>query len=515
MPSLRRAPTSPASRWAGRRISAGRALGGEVRFGGAKITNVLLFRSAGEHRSEFDGEAGFHGIEVGGQASFNGARFGGVVRFDGAKITGDLFFRPAGQHRAEFEGKAGFPGIEVSGQADFSGARFGREVRFDGAKITGGLFFRPEEGHRAEFEGEAGFHGIKVGGQAGFNGARFRRKVRFDQAKITGSLFFRPAGEHGAEFEGEAGFHGIEVSGQANFTGVRFGGSAYFEGATFSGNVLFDGASFTGSVASFLSASFSLAALFAGTRFACTVDFDHANFHQQVYFSGTIFDGNLSLREARFRTLSFAHEGEVTIFAADVRVDLRGCTYSFIEISDWRELMKRMEAPASQPWGQLIRALRAAGEERAAREAYYEWRISAGARIHYSEHKLRYLWDRFQRHVAGYGVRSGPLFLWAGVILALGAVVFAMPGALLPAKDFPAELSAELEAAHSWYAALPQGLAASVRLFVPVEVYVGRHWEPAPGGYSVWAVIMTLFGWILIPVAVASFTGLLRREPAP
>ncbi len=389
-------------------------------------------------------------------------------------------------------------------------------MRFDGAKITGGLFFRPEEEHRAEFAGEAGFHGMEVGGEADFSGARFGREVRFDGAKVTGDLFFRPEGEHRAEFDGEAGFLGIEVGGQASFSGARFGGPAYFEGASFSSDVFFNGAFFTGSVASFLSASFSLVARFPGTRFACPVAFDHAHFRQQVYFSGTIFDGDLSLRKARFSTLSFAHEGQAATFAADV--DLRGCTYSFIEfieIDDWRELMERMEPPASQPWGQLIRALRAAGEERAAREAYYEWRMSAGARIHYKEQKLRYLVDRFERHVAGYGVRSGPLFLWAGVILALGAVVFAMPGALLPAKDFPAELSAELELADSGYVAPLRGLAASVRLFVPVEVSVGRHWEPAPGFYSGCAAVLTLLGWILIPVAVASFTGLLRREPAP
>ena len=415
-----------------------------MRFDGAKFTGDLFFRLAGEHRAEFKGEAGFHGMEVGGQAGFNGARFGGEVRFDRAKITGGLFFDPEERCRAEFKGEAGFHAMEVGGQASFNGARFGGEVRFDRAKITGSLLFRPKGEHQAEFAREAGFLGMEVGGQAEFSGACFRGKVHFDRAKITGSLFFRPEGEHQAEFAREAGFLGIEVGGQADFSGARFGGPAYFEGATFSGDVFFNGASFTGSVASFLRASFSLGALFAGTQFACTVAFDHAHFRQQVYFSRTIFDGDLSLREARFRTLSFTHEGQAATFADDVRVDLRGCTYN--EISDWRELMKRMEAPASQPWGQLIRALRAVGEERAAREAYYEWRISAGARIHYSEHKLRYLWDRFQRHVAGYGVRSGPLFLWAGVILALGAVVFAMPGALLPAKDFPAELSAELEA---------------------------------------------------------------------
>jgi hypothetical protein len=97
------------------------------------------------------------------------------------------------------------------------------------------------------------------------------------------------------------------------------------------------------------------------------------------------------------------------------------------------------------------------------------------------------------------------------LLLAVGTGVFSEPGAIQPRKEYREELANGLPQQGS--PQIPDAAAVSFRLFVPVEVYIGRRWEPAHGFASLYAGFHTLMGWILIPVVIASLTGLLRREP--
>ena len=63
----------------------------------------------------------------------------------------------------------------------------------------------------------------------------------------------------------------------------------------------------------------------------------------------------------------------------------------------------------------------------------------------------------------------------------------------------------------------------SVTYFLPVDVPVGACWEPTRdpavhiGGtqisFLLWATLLRLAGWIVIPLGVAALGGMLRRDP--
>jgi len=58
-----------------------------------------------------------------------------------------------------------------------------------------------------------------------------------------------------------------------------------------------------------------------------------------------------------------------------------------------------------------------------------------------------------------------------------------------------------------------EAFGVSLKLFLPVKIHVGNQWESTPGLYSTYATLHTLLGWIFIPVAIASITGVMRRDP--
>jgi uncharacterized protein YjbI with pentapeptide repeats len=544
------------ARFHGVKVSGAADFGGarfehRAAFDGAEIGGAFFFRPTAEHRVEFGGEARFLGVKVSGEANFSGARFEQKVAFDGAEIEGSLFFHPQGEQRVEFGGEARFHGVKVGGQAAFNGARFEHRAAFDGAEIGGDFFFSPEGKHRVEFGGEARFHGVKVGGQAVFSGARFKQEVSFQSATVEGEagfvgvefqkavsfqraefkagLYFAQPQNPPTTFSGKASFHGIKVGGQAAFNWVRFEEEAAFEGAVFSGVTFFHGASFSDLV-SFATARFQLAAEFQGAQFQGPADFDYARFEQEAHFAGAKFGGQLKLRDTHMTTLSFleGHEEKekkkkVAVFHPGFKVDLLGCAYDRLEIDGWRKLMDRQSEFNPRPWSQLEKTLRAAGHKAEADDVYYDRREREGKQIRFRKRPGRSLLDFIEQNVAGYGVRNRLVLAWIALSLVAFTWVFQHPGAIVrkqtdtkPAAESVSTVSPAPKnpaAAETPPVQLRWGdaLAFSLKTFLPIEIPVARDWEPRPGWYSAWAAVLNLLGWILIPVALATVTGWMRR----
>ncbi len=361
-----------------------------------------------------------------------------------------------------------------------------------------------------------------MGGQADFSGARFEKEVAFDGAEIGGDFFFRPAEKQRVQFGGEASFHGVKVGGQASFSRAQFEEKAFLEGAVFSGRPFFQEAEFS-APASFVNARFQLAAEFQDAQFQGPADFDYARFEQEAHFAGAKFGDQLRLRDARMTTLSFLEAGKSAYFDEKFKVDLLGCAYDRLEIDGWRKLMNRQSEFNPRPWSHLEKVLRAAGHKAEADDVYYDRREREGKQIRFRKRPGRSLLDFIEQNVAGYGVRNRLVLAWIALSLVAFTWAFQHPGAVVrkqadtkPAADsvsavYPAPQNPAAAETPPVRLRWDDAFAFSLKTFLPVEIPVARDWEPRPGWYSAWAAVLNLLGWILIPVALATVTGWMRR----
>jgi hypothetical protein len=116
--------------------------------------------------------------------------------------------------------------------------------------------------------------------------------------------------------------------------------------------------------------------------------------------------------------------------------------------------------------------------------------------------------------LGNFGVRPYRLGVYALILIAASTWQFTKPNAVLPKKDSGCE-------AHKLSGA--EALGVSVTYFLPVDVPMGACWEPTRnpaiqiGGnqitFLVWASLLRLTGWIVVPLGVAAVGGLLRRDP--
>ena len=306
-------------------------IGGEAAFHGAVFTQKVSFNSAriDQHAlfpaAIFEGEANFSGLHVGGVADFGamrispeavvpGAVFKEKVTFNSAKIEHHAFFRKQPQLNtpaAIFEGEADFGRIQIGGQADFQGAVFQKNASFAAAKIDQDALFRA-----TTFEGEAVFAGIHIGGQAGFEGAVFKneeKKANFNSAKIDQHAFFRGRLEQNlpaAIFEGEADFAAMHVGGAADFRGAVFKKKASFDSAKIDQHALLPTAGFKGE-ADFRAMHIGGKADFQGAVFEQNVRFNSVQVHRGASFEDVIvheeanFDGGHFAALANFGSTKF------------------------------------------------------------------------------------------------------------------------------------------------------------------------------------------------------------------
>ena len=300
----------------------------------------------------------------------------------------------------------------------------------------------------------------------------------------------------------------------------------------FSGGPFFRNVEFSGPV-SFAAARFHLAAEFQSARFTGPADFRYARFEQEVHFAGAQFHNELSLRDAHMTTLSFLEEHKqeetetkkVAVFHPDFEVDLLGCVYDRLEIGPWHRLMDRQNKNVfhPRPWSHLEKVLRVAGAEAEANDIYYDRREREGKETPFRKRPDRWPLDFIEKIVAGYGVRNRRVLGWITLILVVFTVLFHQPGAVVrkqPDAKPAAEKVRTVPAAtpNPTTAEAPpvqlgwdEAFAFSLKTFLPINIPVARDWEPRPGGYSAGTTVLIFLGWILIPVALATLTGWMRR----
>src|SRR5207247_3060974 len=252
------------------------------------------------------------------------------------------------------------------------------------------------------------FHGTKfgVGAKPSFRGTKFLEGAFFQAAR-----FEDPAEFNAVQFSGEARFHGTVFLGSASFAFSVFGDEAHFT----SGEGL------------------------GGVAFHDSTSFEHVQFTRHAGFGDAVFRGDVVLREAYLAVGFFATNGRVgdqEQFQAGI--DLRGCTYERIQV-DWRSFLRRGDGNTRlsqfdrQPYDQLKKMFRAAGEDRTADEVYLERRRVT--RIQLSQtRRLSWLRDWIYWQSLNYGVRPYHLIVYAVIALALGTLAFQSPRAIHESK---------------------------------------------------------------------------------
>jgi len=131
------------------------------------------------------------------------------------------------------------------------------------------------------------------------------------------------------------------------------------------------------------------------------------------------------------------------------------------------------------------------------------------------QHLLRGVGDLLYCALANFGVRPYRLAVYALVLITLSMFQFAKPNAVLPKKE--SDCTAHMLTAQ-------EALGVSVTYFLPVDVPVGSCWQATRNAavrvgnkeisFLLWATILRMAGWILVPLGVASLGGLLRRPTA-
>lgn len=519
----------------------------------ANFKGIYVGRWANLRGVEFHGEASFIWARFEGATSFgldanglNAARFGDKADFRDAILAGDADFEGV-----VFRNEATFSSVTFKGTATFKGTEFHDAAEFDGIEAGEELVF--ENAHACSTDKRADFEKAVVGGSAFFSNSAWDGEAWFEGMKIEGVVAqFHDVHFSGkvsfaiSEFKGVAEFHGTQFSQHSHpqFDGTHFGCSCSFDRAVFEDDALFRGAGFDDE-ASFLGVAFRKAAdfsvshfsgiaLFDGkapadgaaeipaAAFAGKASFEHARFDRDARFDDTRFGSGASFREASFRVVYFAPDGCVAGQSQlQGPVDLTGCTYERIQ-ADWKALLtglhsyERQANPfySRQPYAQMEKAYRAVGQDRAADDIYLERRSVERKLLRPAHEPIAWFLDRLYWGLANYGVRPLRLAIFAVACLTLGTLMFHCPGSVqAKSSASPASVCPMLNAnSPGWWDAA----RLSARYFLPVEISLLPSCEasgsPLWGLASEdWAAVIRILGWILVPVGIASLSGILRR----
>jgi uncharacterized protein YjbI with pentapeptide repeats len=485
-------------------------------------------------------DVSFQGAVFDMGVSFLGSRFGpsefyglicrGPGDFSGTVFEGDVSFEqdPGGTSgAAEFGGNADFTGADIRGQFSFQGVVVRGNGSFNGAIVKSDAYFNSETrgSGGCSIEGEADFIGLQVGGDAAFDDARFGKGVALKRARLLQNGYFRRC-----RFKGVAEFAGIDISGDFQVNDSEFQDGVNFQGARFRGEAQFQATQFGGQ-AIFVDCEFAALALFSGetsehpTQFK-SVTFEHSRFLGNARFEKCLFAGPAIFADASFRSLIL--EQELPQFSSTL--NLSGCKYERI-VTNWEHLLfikgESRLAPYDREAGiQLESTLRKIGDDKKATDLYLR-RKSVERRQKLRRHEyLPWLADVMYKVFANYGVRPRALLLSAALLVAVGTFIFSFPSTVVLAQPKKGDFKPPV----AWSSA--KALGVSIHQFLPIDVPVGSEWKPSPelldvtvAGHRVASccirptflatVLLRIPGWILVPLAVASLAGVLRRSAAP
>jgi hypothetical protein len=547
-----------AAQFGGKVNFAGARVGSDLNFGLLKVDSTAADNSNPPAALPVQSDTHAH---FGRNADFSSLRVGGEVAFCGAEFVGDAVFDDARMDVA----------------VKFQGAHFCKALGFQRVVVGGPLYFDERDGVSTRFEGVADFMAMRVGGasyfggaefsqDALFNDAQFCRDANFDRFEDQGRVVFRKSAEFkDAIFHGQAHFTSAEFMGPVDFRGARWHGSARFSDAeprpdepapdephtplppvVFRKRAEFDDGVFTGG-ALFTNAVFEQPVSFEGCRFVANATFSAAIFcakasfaaisaDRELYFDRAEFQQEVVFRDAKCTVVYFRKEdsgrkpAEITEEAGrgarvsrsrqfHTYIETRGFTYQRIYV-DLDELCSAISnIRDGQSRDQLELALRRMGDDHLANSTYLRMRNKAlKERLKDGPREwLPAVPDALHGFLAGYGVRPTFLLTTFVVLLVAGVFVYSQECAVVSATCIQSVDNKPLGLDGSVWMSLDQLLPDPVTIpevkdrklsDTPLDIPGIPKMKP-----SSFATIQSLVGWLFVPIGIAIFAAIMRRQP--
>lgn len=433
--------------------------------------------------SVFCSGATFFGSQFGGSALFANARFedSGQV----ASFRGCCFKKYADFDGAVFLGGADFSNIDCGLSVTFIRSRFECETEpFDmwNARIGNIL-----DCSRMVARGSASFERVRCR-IIRLNDVRFESSaepVMLEFLCLEGALYCNDA-----VFEGPVSFNGMRAEG-AFFHDTRFNDS--------------------GEGVDFRHSCFQVNLQLRRAFFQGPISLESARIGAKLILGRAVFKNNLSLCNATIGRLEL---GETSGLAED-SVDLRGFRFESIDDAKihgpWLLQAQESRSFSRDPYIQLEQYFRSVGDDTDADDMYYRGRcalrehaLQDGKPIHWS--KSQNLGDLILKWLTGYGVKTERVMLPIVVLLLVAVFVFWPDGMLKPGASTSV-------GAGSWVEHLFDRAAYSVDLFLPVvDLGICNHWTPANRLGQVYSILHVIAGWLLVPLLLASSSGLVRKR---
>ena len=512
---------------------------GSADIGGQFLANGVQFRSQKE-------TAVFGSIRVAATAFFNHAVFAGPVLFVSANIGSQLlvnsaqFQNPkadvvfngmkvvdiASFNATVFAGPVDFGTSFIGGQFTLAGARFGNPdatANFNGARMNQTAYFT-----RAVFAGAVDFGSATVGDQFLAENARFQnptKTVNFNGLKvaslvvISNAVFSGPVNFTGATINNQFQANGTQFLSHdqiARFNGMKVADIASFMLAVFAGPVDLADGTFLDLI---MSQSVPDAAAVPRLDLSRTLvrrKLSISQFHAQdfvaeslrvegsAYLTSLRVEQSADLRFSDFVTLDLT--GSQWPSKASRKLMLQGMHYRSIRAAaDDAESHEKLLGLIDQAkysadiYGTLEAFFVHQGYTDDADDAYVAGRVRE-RRETMSALSVGYYANLLLQTV-GYGRHPERAILACALVVALGCWVFK------PAKMVPqtvAESSEPRQYNRFWY---------SLELFLPiVELKSVDAWEPKSEFRFLrhYMRIHVLLGWILVPIALAAQSGLIK-----
>jgi uncharacterized protein YjbI with pentapeptide repeats len=519
----------------------------------------------------FKGNVNLSGAHVEGDMHFSRATlednaickitaFRGKVNFVGLKCGGGVFRGTRFEYTDEDsdEGDSASDGYAVA----FSRSSFEGPLECQEAVFNAPVSFNSTKCARSAFFTKTRFEGIQRNSNnyaAHFTAACFSQQAVFSSTRFRGSVSFNSIMCEGAAFFTDANFEGQNL----NMRFASFGENLTFEGATFAANSVETDSDFR-----HLNVKGDLS--FERAYCDSVLKLGHARIGRKLRLGGSCFKNRVEFYHATIEIIEildvydthFPIEARVTQYRDHLRPVVENrktlqylaqnkckqCQVTWQSIVDGlypfrsgdvnvahiafhrfqggpnRRLEKDFASRFAReqhvtefsraPHLQLERYYSSVGDDAEAKRMYYrgrsELRENALNKLGRTQWSRRTRWiDWWIKCFTGYGVHTWLLLIWIIGFLVVGTVIFWPNDTLDPvSKDINAQLGWSTFREHL----LDRG-SYSLDLFLPiVNLHVDEKWQPHEPWRQFYAIFHSMVGWVLVPLLLASLSGIIRRE---
>ncbi len=484
-----------------------------VNFNGMKVGHCAIF-----HKSSFEGPVDFVNAEISvnlecHEAQFNNSEF--IANFNSMKVGHTAFFK-----KAVFAGPVSFSNINISCNFEADEAQFKNKekpVHFNGIKIGGSVLFS-----KVFFAGQAEFFDANIDGQFIGNEIIFNNpgEIKFIGMKAKGVVLF-----HKAIFAGLVDFRNVEISGDieffetkfnnieiaANFNTIKVYGSVLFVNSDSLGKIYLSDANLMDMIIKSNKEDYQLLPFLDISRTVIIrrLQIENTKILDMIATSlcvqGDTILKNVSIEEgakldnSNFQTISLSE------ISWPKTLNMNGMTYQHIKAEPEEKSLQILlnminhSVYSKDVYTNLESFFKRQGHIEKADKVFIEQKLRERNEI-LRKFSLSWWWNIFWYYFVCYG-RNPSRSLWviAGVI-GFGHFLFRR-------KDGMELIKSEYDNSHYnafWY---------SLGVFIPfIDLGVSRIWKPKKERLFArnYIYLHKILGWLLVPVALATFTGIIK-----